>query len=289
MTTLALAHSLARHLREKDLTVMHAAAKGDILRAINAGLQKIARWMPMESKASAVSGTLRAAATVAFTFEARYLNETTAHVFTAAQKGCTVLLGDDPARNEIVGTNAVLDEYLGTALTGTATIYGDAVQIFEVIKRALSAPVLTHNGNQVRELVKRQEGSRILQHAIGRPELYWLEPVGSSQGGDPCYFFKVWPMPDTDYKFRFDAELAPARVTFDQITQRPADIALPEDTIESCLVPIALGELVTSPEWENPATIQIILGNATEALGGLRLQPAGFAAPFNIIGTPEGW
>ena len=268
---------------------MDASAKGDVIRAINSGIQKLSRWMPMESKASAVSGTLRAATTAAFAFAARFTSTLTAHVFTSAQKGCTVILGGDPAPNQIVGPNAVLDDYHGTALTGTATIYGDAVQVFEVIKRALTPPVISHNGDQVRELLKRQENSRLLQSAIGRPELFWLETVGGAQGGDPYYFLKVWPLPDLDYKIRFDVELAPPRVTFAQITQSAADITLPEDIIESCLIPIALGELVLSPEWANPATVQTVLAKAGEALANLRLQPHGFASPFNIVGTPANW
>lgn len=290
MNSLQLAHSLARHLRQGDLATVSASAKLDIVQAINAGLQIVWSLMPAEAKTTTITGTLRAPATVAFTIPARYSNLLTSPAFTEAQRGCTVMVGDDASPNEVAATNAILDEYLGTVLSGNAIVYGDAIPLNAVIERVVSEPAVFVAGTQWRTLVKQTENfARLPKTASGAPQRYTLIPVGGSQGADPSFFFRVWPLPDQDYKFRFDAELSASRVTFAQVTQTPASLAIPDRLAESALLPIAKWKLSDSPEWADRSTVAQIRDSATEARGQISLMAGSMAPTFNSVGTPEGW
>ena len=291
MTTIQLAHSLARHLTQPDLAQLDAAAKLDVMQAMNSALQVIYAAMPPAHKTTTISETLRGPVTVAFAVPARYANTLTAPVFAANQRGCTVFMGSDESANEIVAADAVLDQYTATPLSGNATIYHDAVHLYSTIERVVSQPSIFRNGEQVRYLERWQTDFDRLPKTIGTPLRYCVIPCGASQGADPRFYLRVWPLPDTDYKLRFDAELSAARVTFAQITTDPVALPLSDSIAESILLPLALGKLLGSPDWADKSspTTSRIERNATEAVAMLRLTPWDVAPAFNAVGTPAGF
>ncbi len=287
MTTLQLAHSLARHLKEKDLMQISAAAKLDILQAINSSLQTIYAAMPPAHKTTTISETLRAPVTVAFAVAERYTNVLLEPVFTEKQQGCTAFLADDASANEIVAPNAILDQYLGQALSGNATVYHDAVHIHDVIERVCAPPTLFRNGEQVRKLDRWQtDFDKLDKKTPGTPQRYCLIPCGSSQGANPEFYLRVWPMPDGDYKLRFDAEIATVRVTFPQITQSPVDLPVNDRIAESVLLPIARERLLISGEWADRSTASRVEKDAEKAMQQLKTMPWDIAPAFNAVGTP---
>ena len=292
MTTLQLAHTLARRLECEDLASAPASQRLDVLQAINAALQIVYRLLPALAKATTISLTLRAPETVPFDIPQRFTNFLTAPAFTAAMTGCTVLVGDDATPNEIVSPGALLDEYAGQALTGNATVHHDAIQVEAIIARIIGEPRLYRGTEQVRELVRQQwrpEYTRSREQSPGVPQYYAIMPVGMSSPSTAPYLLRVWPAPSTDYKVRFEAELMPARVTFDQITHTPADLPLHEALCESALIPIALGELAFSPDWSNPATMNATLAAAERAREQIASIPMEVSTTPNEVGTPAGY
>lgn len=289
MTTFQLANALAKHTRYPDIMTMPASAMVEVLLAINGALQIVYSRMPAAHKMTTVSHTLRAPETVAVAFAARYTNTATTEAFTAAQVGCTALVGDDPDYNEITATDTILDEYLGATLDTTAIVYGDVIPIYDVIERITSPVLLFRDGRKVCELERWQQHFDRLTSGPGHPERYTMIPLGSSQGANPEFYVRVWPLPDVDYKVRFEAELATVRVTFPQVSQTPVNLPLNDRLCESVLLPIARGELTDSVVWSDPSTKARMQSKAAEARESIGLVPMDVAPGFNQVGTPAGY
>jgi len=288
MTSVQLASICSRNLRQPDLSLMPASVLREVLVAINAALQEFYAQLPGAHKRTTVSEILRAPETVAYEFAARYAQQTLNTPFTASMRGCTVLIGDDPQPNEVVSNNAVLDGFMGQALTGNAVVYHDAVPLYDVIERATSAVRLYRSGACVHEL-KRCEDFRAKVRACGSPTHYYLEPCGSSQGADPEFLLRVHPMPDGDYKIRFEAELATIRVTFAQVQGAAVNLPVNDRFCESILLPLTEEKLLVSPAWADPTKAREIHNAADGARAALRLVPQDVGLPDNTVGTEEGF
>lgn len=286
MTTFQIAHTLARHTSAGELPKANASLRLEVLQAINAALQKVYRRMPAAHKITTLSLTLKAQQTVAVELPNRYTNFLTAPAFTAAMRGCTVFVTDDPQPNEIVAPNALLDEFTGNALSGNAVVHSDAIPIFDVIERLAGDPHIYRAGQVATILYRAEMDFDKLPKVTGRPARYRLEPCGTGQGADPEFILRVWPMPDAEYKVRLQAELATARITFEQVTQTAVDLPLNERLCESVLLPVAIGELTASPDWRGNDSLA--RERADRALAEMAM-PGNVDAGFNEIGTAGGY
>lgn len=290
MTSIQLAHRCARLLTERDLTRLPANVLLEILDAINAGLQIVYSLLPENMRETTVSETLRAPETVAIEFTERYKNVTLNYPFTNAMRGCTTRICDDAADNEVVATNAVLDQYLGQSLTGNATVYHDCVPLYAVIDKIKSAVRLYDGASCIAELARNQRLRSIASaRQIGTPRQYILESVGSSQNSDPAALLRVHPMPERDLRIRFECTLATVRVTFAQVSRDAVNLPVPDQLCESALVPITQAQLTDCKLWADPATKTSIEEKAQAAVAMLRRQPHDIGPGGNTVSTEEGF
>lgn len=288
MTTFQLANILARRTRFGTLLESDAGTRYDILLAINAALQEVYAKLPGIHRTTTVSHTLRAPELVEMTFQAQYSNFTTASVFSTAQIGCTILITGDPDYNEVVAANAVLDEFVGSEVDTEGMLYYDAIPVHAVLERITTPVSVFRAGQKVTELQRWEESFDRLSKGPGIPERYRIVPMGSSQGASPEFLIRVWPLPADVYKVRFDAEVSTVRVTFEQISQSPANLPISEHLAESALVPIALGHFTRSVSWADPST-KSKLSDTSAALEILSLVPMDIAPGANQLGTPSGF
>jgi hypothetical protein len=289
MTTLQLANALARHTRFPDLASTPADVRLEILHAINAALQTVYSRLPAAYKRQPFSALLRAPADVNLTFTAQYATTTTGDVFTEAQKRCTVLVSGDADYNQVTGLNSVRDAFTGSTLATTARVWSDAIPVDATIER-LSKPLsVFRNGEKVTELTRWDEPYDVLAQPPGTPERYSVEPVAASQGSDPEFYLRVWPLPVDVFKIRAEVEISTVRVTFAQIVNAPAVLPIGERMAESILLPIAKAAFTDSTAWENPSTIARIRDGGAAAEEQIKLIAMDFAPGFNSVGTPAGY
>ena len=287
MTTIQLAARLARHLNTPDLATMPGPAQLDIVDAINAAIGEVFPMLPGHYRRTTISETLKAPRTASFTFDARYDTELTASPFLTTETGCTVRLGDDQRDNEITGAGSVLDGYLGSALSGTATIYHDAAGLFEVIER-MNGGVVVEKLDGTRSPLKHNPELRHYKRQIGTPTEYKIEPVGAVQGAEPCCLLRVHPMPDTDYILRGDAELSSILVTWAQIQGAGVNIPVPSRIVEGALLPIAREKLIVSTFWADRDATPAIQAMAQSGRALLRTLPQNITGN-NMVSTEEGF
>lgn len=289
MTSVQLASLIGRNLTQPDITLMPAPMLRDVLVALNGALQDFYRLIPATHKQTTVSEILRAPENVEFNISARYENQLLNSPFSTSMRGCSVLLAEDPETNEVVAPNAVLDGYLGTTLLGgTATVYHDAIPLFEVIERVTSHVRLMHGGKCIRELV-RDQSIRTLPLCVGRPTRYFLEPCGSGQGSDPEFILRVHPAPDVDYKVRFEAELTTVRVTFPQVQGTAVNLPVNDTHCESIILPMAEAKLLASAFWADRSKAAIIANAEQDALQAIKLIPHDVGLADNTCGTEAGF
>ena len=302
MTSVQLAQRLARHLTQTDLATLPGNAMLDILDAANAGLQDLYKLLPGIYKETALSTTLKAPTNVSVEMDAKYSNLLSSDAFTEDMRGCTVNISDDPHDNEITGTNSVLDGFVGNVLAGNAQIHHDAVPLVDVIERVTSDPVC-YRADGTWFPLSRHDGFReggmqwyygafpaaIIKKQAGQPRIYTLEPVGVSQGADLEFFFRVYPMPDTDYTVRFRAELAPRILIYPNITGTAVSIPVNDRLCNSTLVPLCEEHLLRSPYFKDrtPTNLKVFTDAAEKARDTARnLVARDILKPNNSIGTP---
>lgn len=287
MTTIQLAARLARHLSTPDLATMPGPAQLDIVDAINAAIGEVFPMLPGHYRRTTCSETLKTPRTVNFAFSARYDTELTSSPFLTSETGCTVRLGDDQRDNEITAANAVLDGYLGSAFSGTATIYHDAAGIFEVVER-VTGRVVAEKLDGTRTLLSHNPEIRRYKRQIGTPTEYMLDPVGAVQGSEPVALLRVHPMPDVDYIIRFDAELSSIHVTWAQIQGAGVNIPVPNRIAESSLLPIAREKLTASTFWGQADAIPAIRAMAQSGRALLMTLPQNITGN-NTVRTEAGF
>ena len=287
MTTIQLAARLARHLTTPDLATMPGPAQLDIVDAINAAIGDVFPMLPGHYRRTTCSVTLKTPRTDTFTFNARYDTKLTTSPFLTAEVGCTVRLGDDQRDNEITGADSVLDGYLGTALSGTATIYQDAAGIFEVIER-INGGVVAEKLDGTRTRLTHNPELRRYKRQVGTPTEYRIDPVGAVQGAEPVCLLRVHPMPDTDYIIRLDAELSSIHVTWAQIQGAGVNIPVPQRIVEGALLPIAREKLIASTFWADGDAVPAIQAMAQSGRALLRTLPQNITGN-NTVATEEGF
>jgi hypothetical protein len=309
MKTTELVRKMIRKLSVNDWGALPLDGRMEIVDCINTGLQKLYTILPSQYRITTISSTLNAPTTLGIDV-VKGQNEVLLSAgpsqvpFTYAQRGSTVVIGDDPLFNEIVSTTSILDAYQGTSGSVTSTIYGDAVPIWDRdIIRMVSDPILNDGTrlarlNDVSQLIIGQQGylgsineNRMSQRQIGRPQYYTIDLVGHSQSDgstEPVVILRVDPMPSQLYTIRFEAELSPMRITFSHL-QTPVDLPIPDYMVESMLLPICIGELTMSSYWADEKTIPMAEKQAAIAIDIARRQTSNFALPRNFVRTKPGY
>lgn len=314
MNTVQLAQRLASKLVVADSANLEAEPALDVLSAMNAGVVALCRLLPTIYKRTTLSHTLRAPTTISdLTFTAKYAHTVTGDPFTAAMFGCTLRFDNGAADTEITGSDSVLDDFLLDTLLQPAKVYYDAVPLQDVILRIIGHLRLYGANRQVPTPLYRVERLRAgrglfgwagegieyteaeypydssLVAQLGRPRYYYIDPVGASQGGEPEFLLRVFPLPEVDYTIRMEAALGPRRMTFADLSVA-AKVRVAEDLVEDVLIPLCEEALCSSAFWRDPSQRNAVLAAAEKArLEKIPHVAKDIAPSRNKVRTPVGY
>lgn len=301
-----LSQRLARNLLVPDQFNLNADVALDVLNAINGGLAMYYRNVPGIYKRTTLSHTVRRPRQVALTFQSQYSRLVANDTFVVRDQGCTIRFANGSADNIVTGPNSLLDNYLRTDLTVDGTLYSDSVPIQDVIEHIIGFVRLYTDSQAEATIISRDErlrGGRAYSrrgdgedcipafaslNTIGRPQFYYLDPMGASQGAEPEFLLRLAPLPDLDYTIRMEAELATQRLLMSDLTN-PREIYVASNAIDDILIPLCEGELITSRWWADKDQKADVKTRQTDALGRIKQLSSDVGPPSHRIGTPVGW
>lgn len=297
--TIEIAGRLARRLRGGHFSKLEVAEVADVREAMNAGLQEMWRLLPARFRRSTASYTLQPPATVScqVTAGSAALGNTP---FVTADIGKSVVVGTDANWNQVAGVGALLDAYLGgNSGTVAATLYGDVVLDTTLpFDRLAGAPAI-RQGQINRALAPVDPRTFYTRGGIvswptgftpqvGLPRYYWVEEWSQTQNPEPRFRLRVWPAPDQTYALRVNLDLWPRRLAVADLLNATT-LQAPEEMVESCLVPLMLAALTSSPGWADPAGKKAVAAAAAEARAALRAVAGTVRADGNAVLTPAGF
>lgn len=295
MTTVQLLHRIGRRGRTGDFTKLSLSELGDLLEAANSAIADAYNALPTYFKELTEGFTLPApqAITVAVTNGS---NQLSSDVFTPEQFGRSVQLDGDEAWNQIIGTDRLLNAYMGETATVNGNIYGDAVYSDRYpFDRIIGNPQFANKtagfflgtGGLTRWL-----GSNLLwpfEQNIGRPQTWWTQALGNSQGNEPIIVMRFAPAPDKAYAINCRIAYWAKRLLFSDY-QNATTLPVPDQFLEKCIIPLATKALMSTPTWvtRSPKDDDRVEARALEAITFLKEQP-GQQSPDNRIFTPAGF
>ncbi len=291
MTTVELFHRIGRRARGGDFTKLALTEQGDIIEAANTALQSVYNLLPAYFKEITEGFALPAPALTTLAME-QYSQEVSTDAFTTAQFGRTIVIAGDPAWNQIVGTNRLLNPYMGQTGDQAATIYGDAVYSDRYpFERVIGNPKLANQqGAMINPELQRVNGGPgwFYQQSLGVPNIWWPQYLGNSQGNEPLLVLRFSPAPSIAFAINVKLSYWPKRLTlFDY--QAATTIPVPDQFLEMCVMPIALEALMSTPIWDTRNDDANISLRAEAARVTAKNQPVTASSPNNRIFTPVGY
>lgn len=291
MTTVELAIRLCRDLEVKNLPQLSSDGRLDMITAINAALQRHHALSPDHLKVEKVSAPLRKPEPITIT----------------VTNGSKEFSGWTPNKSDLfnsirINTDTYVDHwataddellatYLGQTGTQQATLYHDVVSFDQPIERIVTQPILDIDGTYLRysEDNNLWEGIYGRRQRVGRPRFYRLEKQTVNRGAETVFYIRVDTLPDQDYRIRFDVQLAPKKITYNDLIT-PVNLPIRDDQVESVLLPIARAELTCSKLWEDPSHISMAKEKAERAEMLYEQLTIHHPAPkHNQVGTPSNW
>lgn len=295
ITTIELCNRIGRRARGGDFTKLSMNEQGDILEAANAALQRLYNALPTYFKEQTQGFVLPAPIQIASIGVTQFGKTVTGYTFTEAQFGQTVVLDGDPAWNQIIGTDDLLNPYMGDTGTVGGTIYGNAIHSTTFpLDRIISNPqfanqnlfpmasftIATANGYG--------QSPWLWFGQVGVPNVWWPQVFGNSQGNKPIMVLRFAPAPQQAYSVNVRIGFWPKRLTltdYDDNTELP----VPDQFIEKSLLPMCAQEFMASPAWEsrNDEALIEARGNSGETFARNQLGQIG--SPSNRVFTPVGF
>ena len=296
MTTIEIFERVGRRAKGNDFTKLDLLEKRDVLQAVNQGLQVIYDAIPMYFKEITEGFALPAPSTVTLTVT-NGSNVVSSAVFSNAQLGQSVVIPGDPAWNQVIGPSTLLNPYLGPSGTYVATVYGDAFYSTRFpFDRILGNPKFNNQsyGPLVRTEMNRASidgvnNITLFQQSIGLPRIWWVQPLGASQGNEPLLVMRFLPAPDQAYSMSVRASYWAKRLT-DADYQAGNVVPISDQFIEVALIPLAIQAFRSSPVFDRQFQDDKFLDQqALDAKAFLAHQPANPNSPNNRVGTPYGY
>ena len=295
ITTVQLLQRVARRARPAsdsnggDVTRFSLSEQGDMLQACNAALQQCYNALPVYFKDITVGMTLPAplAVTLNVTAGSSTLNAT---AFTSDQVGRSVVIQGDPNWNQILGPTSLLNPYMGRTGLQPATVYGDAVYSTRYpFDRIIGNPRFPTPNLYPMLRTEMYYGSLVTPfvYTVGMPQSWWVQTFGNSQGINPMLALRFAPAPDQAYVIDVRMAFWPLRL-LESDFEAATVIPVPDQFIETALIPLALRNLMLTPIFDKQDP-QTIIAAATAAEEYLRLQPTQVGAPSNRVFTPIGF
>jgi len=293
MKTIALASRLMRDLKEKALADLTADARLEMVDAINSSLQKMDALAAPHSKQRPAAFSAAAPTTISIGVTAGS-TEITGYTFTTTY--CTIRIDGDEIDNQIVGATTLRHPYAGETGTVSAVIYGDALLVPSTIAEIATDFFILETRSRVSQDFSRTIGTldaghhQNTQKRTGRPDRWWMEANAANQGADVPSVIRFNTLPDRAYRMQADVVMAPLRVTFADLMDSDAALAMRPEHVESFLLPICRGALAASSMWANPDEKASAKSESEDALQRYSiLAPKTLSTPANRVGTPKGF
>lgn len=295
ITTVEFCNRIGRRARGGDFTKLSMNEQGDIMEAGTAALQRLYNALPTYFKEQTQGFVLPAPLAITGVGVTQFGKTVTGYTFTEAQFGMTVVLDGDPGWNQIIGTDELLNPYMGSTGSVAGTIYGNAIHSDTFpLDRIIGNPqfanqnlfpvssftIATANGYGQSPWLWYQQ--------VGLPNVWWTQVFGNSQGKKPIMVLKFAPAPDQAYAVNVRMGFWPRRLTLTDYDDN-TDLPVPDQFIEKALIPMALQEFMSSPAWlgKNDEAAVAARGDAGERFAKLQLGQIG--SPANRVGTPPGF
>lgn len=283
---MTLARLFARLLTKSDVRDPAKVPFDDaleIIEEINAAVAEFYILAPARFSRSTLPLTLAAPATLSLPA----VNGSPAFggaVFTEAQRGATIIIGDDPRQNEIVSTTDVASPYQGITGTVSATVYGDAIPVgISDYKRVISDPLLDSGRRLTLDPALESRQIRKVR-GVGSPSRYWIENGGAAGGSSSLGVFRVDPIPSVATNVRLEVFGCPVHFTYESLVSSQV-VPVPPD-MEKHLITLCRWHLKDHPFfWEIPS-IETDAAASRLAIGG---QSPSAGPTRSKVGTPRGW
>ncbi len=295
ITTVELFHRIGRRARGGDFTRLSMTEQTDIQEAASSGLMRLYNALPTYFKEQTQGFVLPAPLAVTGIGVTQFGKTVTGITFTAAQFGQTIVLDGDSGWNQIIGTNELLNPYMGATGTVAGTIYGNALYSETYpFNRIIGNPQFANNAqgplwtNAISQVSTNPNGWWWFSQNIGVPQVWWSQVFGNSQGKKPIMVLRFAPAPSQAFAVNVRLAFWPKRVTladYDESTE----LCVPDEFIENSLIPMCLQAFMSSPAWQvkgDEAMIEL-RGDKGELFA--KNQPGQIGSPNNRVYTPIGY
>ncbi len=295
ITTVELCHRIGRRARGGDFTRLSMTEQTDLLEAANAALQRLYNALPTYFKEQTQGFVLPGPLSVTGVGVVQFAKTVTGLTFTEAQFGQTIVIDGDPAWNQIIGTDALLNPYMGTTGDHNATIYGNAIHSTTYpLDRIIGNPQFANQNqmpifrNTMVAASSPPANTWWWAQSVGPPQLWWPQVFGNSQGNKPIMALIFAPAPDQAYAINVRIGFWPKRLTLADYDAN-TDLPVPDQFISPSLVPMCLQQFMSSPAWQIRGDEKMIdlSGDKGELFAKQQLGQVG--APSNKIYTPIGF
>jgi hypothetical protein len=291
MTTIEFFHRIGRHARGRDFTKLSLSETTDLLEASNAALNRLYGSLPTYFKEMTIGFILPPPRQINVTV-ARGSDLLSSSVFAPAEIGRSVVLGGDPNWNQVLGTQNLANPYNGESGDVQGYVYGDAFWSERYpFDRIIGNPRFLQPGAipLMRSELTRSSYASLFYQTIGRPQAFWTQSLGNSQGNEPLICMRFAPAPDIAYTMSVRIAFWAMRLTLADFTAANT-LPVPDQFIETCLIPLALKALMATPVWDDTRKDEDRIDKgAAEAIAFLKNQPGQVGSPDNRIFTPIGF
>jgi len=288
-----LCHRIGRRARGGDFTKLSLSEMTDVMTAVNGGLQRLYNVLPAYFKEMTQGFVMPAPLSITNVGVTQYGKFITGHVFTAAQFGQSVQLDGDSQWNQIIGTDELLNPYMGTTGTVNGTVYGNAIYSETYpFDRVIGDPAYANQSQtplfQQMMVPGSASAAWLFNQAVGWPQTWWPQVFGNSQGKKPIMVLRFAPAPSQATAINVRLSFWPKRVTLADYDAN-IELTVPDQFIESALIPICLQEFMVSPAWQTRGDEARIDDLGTKAEIFARNQLGQVGSPSNQIYCPSGF
>jgi hypothetical protein len=294
MNTVQLFQRIGRKARGGDFTKLSMAEANDVIEAANTAIQQAYSALPAYFREITEGFVLPAPLPITFPIT-QFAQTLSSDVFTNDQIGQSIVISGDPAWNQILGPNQLLNPYMGaTNPAVTATIYGDAIYSRRYPFERIIANPRFANQTQVpfyRSEISPGNSGRanwLYMQQVGMPLSWWTQPLGNSQGNNPLLVLRFSPAPDQAYSINVRMSYWPRRLLYSDY-QSASDVTMPDQFIETVLMPLALRALMATPVWIKGDDDADVVIRAAAAEEHAKNQLGQVASPSNRVFTPIGF
>lgn len=303
-----IAHQLLQRMLRNTVASDIGNATADIkltaLEAANGVLLELFDILPTHFKRGKHAALVSGGVTVAVT-GLSHGSRATSTAF-ASYIGCSVVLPGTTVINQIMDSDEVLYPFTGTASSGNATVYVDAVTLAEDVDRLTVTPALIDPSNMQNpvplDLVPSTmigfpnsgpwDDARISSLNAARPSCYRVLEMASSNPATataPSFLIKVFPRPDAEYIIEFAFELAPVMLGILDFTVLRT-LPIRDQAAWGGLLEMAEAAMCRTKYWNQPQLTKAVMDAGERARASLKRRFAvSIATPQNKIGSPLGW